>query len=84
MSEGANKPKDNGPGAAWPQDPMLWPYAATKFAVDSMFWWIDRSAEHDPVEDAPPLPWTTPNKVALELCTMRLRDFSRARNARRA
>jgi poly(3-hydroxyalkanoate) synthetase len=79
MSEGTNKPKDNGPGAAWPQDPMLWPYAATKFAVDTMFWWIDRSAERAPAEDAPPLPWTTPNKVALELCTMRLRDFSRAK-----
>jgi poly(3-hydroxyalkanoate) synthetase len=65
-------------GPAWPQDPMLWPYAATKFAVDTMFWWIDRSAERAPAEDAPPLPWTTPNKVALELCTMRLRDFSRA------
>ena len=78
MSEGTNNPKDNGPGPAWPQDPMLWPYAATKFAVDTMFWWIDRSAERAPAEDAPPLTWTTPNKVALELCTMRLRDFSRA------
>ena len=78
MSEDTNKPKDNGPGPAWPQDPMLWPYAATKFAVDTMFWWIDRSAERAPAEDAPPLQWTTPNKVALELCTMRLRDFSRA------
>jgi poly(3-hydroxyalkanoate) synthetase len=78
MSEDTNKPTDNGPGAAWPQDPVLWPYAATKFAVDTMFWWIDRSSERPPAEDAPPLAWTTPNKVALELCTMRLRDFSRA------
>jgi poly(3-hydroxyalkanoate) synthetase len=80
MGEPSDKSAKQTPaGPAWPQDPMLWPYAATKFAVDTMFWWIDRSSERAPAEDAPPLAWTTPNKVALELCTMRLRDFSRAK-----
>ncbi len=69
-------------GAPWPQDPMLWPYAATKFAMDAFFWWTDRGAERPAPGDAPPLPWTTPNKVALELSTMRLRDFSRGQGGR--
>lgn len=44
-------------------------------AVDACFWWMDR----DPPEqrDASSLAWTTPNRVALELATFRLRDFSR-------
>jgi hypothetical protein len=43
-----NTAKQTPAGPAWPQDPMLWPYAATKFAVDTMFWWIDRSSERAP------------------------------------
>lgn len=55
---------------------MLWPYAATKFAMDALFWWAPRDSVHPAAGNRPPLPWTTPNKVALELTTMRLRDFS--------
>ncbi|HEY0853005.1 MAG TPA: alpha/beta fold hydrolase [Bradyrhizobium sp.] len=69
-------------GASWPHDPTLWPYAATKFAMDAFFWWADRGAEHAASSDLPPLPWTTPNSVALELATMRLRDFSRRQGGR--
>jgi len=47
-----------------------------KFATDAMFWWLDQGSERPAPSDQPPLPWTTPNKVALELSTMRLRDFS--------
>lgn len=78
MGEPSDKPgKPTGSGAAWPQDPMLWPYAATKVAVDAMFWWLDRRAAQAAPGDRPELLWTTPNKILLELATMRLRDFSR-------
>ena len=57
---------------------MSWPLAATKFAVDAMFWWLDPGSARPAPADTPELPWTTPNRIALELPTMRLRDFSRA------
>lgn len=80
MGEPSDKSKKQPPsGAVWPQDPMLWPYAASKFAVDAMFWWLDRDAERVAPADKPELSWTTPNEVALELATMRLRDFSLTR-----
>jgi poly(3-hydroxyalkanoate) synthetase len=55
---------------------MPWPVAAMKLATDAMFWWLDQGAKREIVDDKPELPWTTPNKVSLELATMRLRDFS--------
>ena len=77
MGESSDKPaKPVGPGAAWPQDPALWPYAATKFVMDSLLWWAGQGSEQAAPFDAPALSWTTPNTVALELSTMRLRDFS--------
>lgn len=66
-----------GSGAATPHDPMHWPVAAMKFATDAMFWWLDQGIRREPAENKPELPWTTPNRPALELSTMRLRDFSR-------
>jgi poly(3-hydroxyalkanoate) synthetase len=74
-SDKAKKP--TGSGAASPHDPIQWPLAAMKFATDAMFWWLDQASERKAGDDSPPLSWTTPNKVALELTTMRLRDFSR-------
>ena len=80
MGEPSDKsPRQPPSGAAWPQDPMLWPYAATKFAVDTMFWWLERDAARLAPAPGPELPWTTPNEVALELATMQLRDFSLTR-----
>lgn len=67
------------PGAASPDHPMLWPLAATKFAVDAMSWWLDAGGARPAPADQSELPWTTPNRIALELPTMRLRDFSRGR-----
>ena len=55
---------------------MLWPF---KFAMDSMFWWLDRADRAAPAAK-PELPWTTPNRIVLELSTMRLRDFSQRRS----
>jgi poly(3-hydroxyalkanoate) synthetase len=45
--------------------------------MDACFWWIERGRAE---QDASDLPWTTPNRVALELATMRLRDCSRTRS----
>ncbi len=56
---------------------MLWPYVATKMTVDAWSWWLAYGlglAEH---RDETALPWTRPNTVALELATLRLRNFSR-------
>ena len=61
---------------------MLWPHAATRFALNAFFWWTEQGSEQAVPDDAPPLPWTTPNQVALELTTMRLRDFSKRRSGR--
>src|SRR5262245_43250958 len=77
MGGSANKPGDDRRGASSPHDPMSWPLAATKFAVDAMFWWLDPAGARETPADQPELSWTTPNRVALELPTMRLRDFSR-------
>lgn len=57
---------------------MLWPYAAAKFALDACSWWIEHGLGAPEQHDEAELLWTTPNKVALELTTLRLRDFSRA------
>jgi poly(3-hydroxyalkanoate) synthetase len=65
------------PGSAWLDDPLQWSFAAAKLAMDTCLWWVDRgpAAAARPREST--LAWTTPNTVALELPTMRLRDFSR-------
>ncbi|MFK4507540.1 alpha/beta fold hydrolase [Bradyrhizobium daqingense] len=73
--------QSHGPGHP-PDDPLLWPFAAARLAMDACFWWLDRGA---PVEqDESNLPWTTPNAVALELATMRLRDCTRTRSGQPA
>jgi len=69
--------EQNGPNKNWPADPMLWPFAATRLAMDACLWWLDRGPRDQP--DASSLVWTTPNTIALELATFRLRDFSQGR-----
>jgi poly(3-hydroxyalkanoate) synthetase len=76
------RPSERGAGADWPQNPMLWPYAATKFALDACTWWIEQGFSAPEHRDDTALSWTTPNEVALELSTLRLRDFSRRRTGR--
>jgi hypothetical protein len=46
-------------------------------AIDSYFWWLDQALSNPSGRDEATLPWTTPNKVMLELSSMRLRNFSR-------
>jgi poly(3-hydroxyalkanoate) synthetase len=69
-----------GPGQS-PDDPLLWPFAAAKFAMDTCFWWVERASPEPRETD---LPWTTPSKVALELATMRLRDCAKKRSGQPA
>lgn len=64
-----------------PDDPLLWPFAAARLAMDTCFWWLERA----PAEQGDSgLPWTTPGTVALELATMRLRDCTQTRSGRPA
>ncbi|QQO11720.1 alpha/beta fold hydrolase [Bradyrhizobium diazoefficiens] len=68
-------------GGPVPDDPLLWPFAAARLAMDACFWWLERDP---PEQGASCLPWTTPNAVALELATMRLRDCSRTHSGQPA
>jgi poly(3-hydroxyalkanoate) synthetase len=71
MVEQASRPPDDRGHAL--EAPLLWPFAAARLAIDSCFWWLERG----PAKSADSnLAWTTPNSVALELATMRLRDCS--------
>lgn len=63
---------DHGPDA-----PLLWPFTAARLAMDACFWWVERDRAE---QDESSLPWTTPNRVALELATMHLRDCSQTRS----
>lgn len=79
MAEKTGK-QPSGPGHV-PEDPLLWPFAAARLAMDAWFGWLDRA----PAEQGDSsLPWTTPNSVALELATMRLRDCTRTRSGQPA
>ncbi|RZM99889.1 poly(3-hydroxyalkanoate) synthetase [Bradyrhizobium genosp. SA-3] len=69
-----------GPGHA-PDDPLLWPFTAARLAMDACFWWLERGAAEQGVSS---LPWPTPSTVALELATMRLRDFTQTRSGQPA
>lgn len=64
-----------------PDVPLLWPFAAARLAIDACFWWLERS----PAEQGDScLAWTTPNTVAIELATMRLRNCTRTRSGQPA
>ena len=65
------------PGGAdrGPDDPLVWPFAAARLAMDACFWWMERGPT-EPADSS--LTWTTPGAGVLELATMRLRDCSRA------
>jgi poly(3-hydroxyalkanoate) synthetase len=60
-------------------DSLLWPWAAMQSTIDSYFWWLDQGFGSPYKRDEAVLPWTTPNKIMLELSSMRLRSFSRSR-----
>jgi poly(3-hydroxyalkanoate) synthetase len=66
------------PRSAWPYQPWLWPYVAAKLALNASSWWINGGLPAPEPRNEHALGWATPNKIALELSCMRLRDFSRA------
>jgi poly(3-hydroxyalkanoate) synthetase len=69
--------------ASWPQDVFLWPLTATRLAMDAYLQWLaGGKSTSSPPTDEMRLPWTTPNVIALQLSSMRLRDFSRGRGGR--
>jgi poly(3-hydroxyalkanoate) synthetase len=79
LQEEPEMPVDEGePRSAWPYQPWLWPYVAARFALNASSWWMDEGLSQPKPRNEDPLPWATPNKVALELSSMRLRDFSHA------
>ena len=71
-----SEPREPTSGAS-PDAFLLWPFAAAKFATDSLRWWLEAYASQLPTPDAAAVPdWTTPNDVMLQLTSMQLRDFS--------
>ena len=68
-------PPERSAGANWAQQAWLWPFEATRLVLDTYWQWYADHAPEAAVEA--PLPWTTPNTIALQLPSMRLRDFSR-------
>jgi poly(3-hydroxyalkanoate) synthetase len=62
----------------WAQQPWLWPLEATRLALHTYAqWFADQAPAPPPAPDQMPLAWTTPNVVALQLPSMRLREFTR-------
>ena len=67
----------------WTMQALLWPMAATRLALETCLHWFPNGepALREQQSEAP-LSWTTPNVIALQLASMRLRDFSRSANGR--
>ncbi|MEW6644112.1 MAG: alpha/beta fold hydrolase [Pseudomonadota bacterium] len=82
----AQQPERPGERTETPADasfvPWLWPLAATRMAMEAWLGWLERGPPPMEPRTASALPWTTPNDIALELTTMRLRDFSTAGSGR--
>jgi len=60
--------------------PIFWPFAAAAMVSKTAAQYLDGLAEtlskNRQLQDFTPPQWTTPNRIVLELPTMRLRDFS--------
>jgi poly(3-hydroxyalkanoate) synthetase len=67
---------------------LSWPYVGARLALDTWFSnpWFSLFSDHrePPAEHEAALSWTTPHTVALDLTTMRLRDFSIEANGQSA
>ncbi|WP_430650041.1 alpha/beta fold hydrolase [Bradyrhizobium ivorense] len=73
-------PPERHAGADLAQHVWLWPFEATRLMLDTYWQWFADRAQRP--EDEAPLPWTTPNRGALQLPSMRLVDFSRSAEGR--
>jgi poly(3-hydroxyalkanoate) synthetase len=77
VTEDFRTPKLNS-AADWAQQAWLWPLEATHMALQGYAqWFADPNAAFSSAAE-PPLDWTTPNTVALQLQSMQLREFSLA------
>ena len=75
MAKQTKRPEQH-TGADWVQQAWLWPLEATRLALQGYAQWFgDQNSAPRSVPE-PPLAWTTPNTVALQLQSMRLRQFS--------
>ena len=75
MTEDFRTPKLHS-AADWAQQAWLWPLEATRMALQGYAqWFADPNAAFSSAAE-PPLDWTTPNTVALQLQSMQLRKFS--------
>lgn len=57
------------------EDLLFWPFAGARFVFESWLGWLGESSEPPP-QSRPALDWATSHTIALELATMRVRDFS--------
>ena len=64
----------------WDHNLLLWPFAGATLALDLFGSWLGDGPGSLPASADVELAWTSPNAVALELATMRLRDFSSQRH----
>jgi len=59
-------------------DPLLWPFSGAQMVLETWLSWLGKQPQPPRnARDEVAVPWTTSHRVALELTTMQLRDFSR-------
>jgi poly(3-hydroxyalkanoate) synthetase len=77
MTEEIRSPKPQA-GADWVQQAWLWPFEASRLVLNSYAqWFAGQKPTPSSAPEQTPLTWATPNEVALQLPSMRLRAFSR-------
>ncbi len=81
MAERTKRPEQH-TGVDWAQQAWLWPLEATRIALQGYAQWFADQSPAPPGVAEPPLDWTMPNAVTLQLQTMQLRAFSAAAAAR--
>lgn len=76
MAEHTKRPEQH-TSADWAQQAWLWPLEASRLALQSYAqFFADQKPAPAAAPAQQPIAWTTPNTVALQLETMRLREFS--------
>jgi poly(3-hydroxyalkanoate) synthetase len=58
-----------------PEEFLYWPFAGATLVLDTWLGLLGAN-RHPPAQHETPLSWTTPHSIALELATLRLRNFS--------
>jgi poly(3-hydroxyalkanoate) synthetase len=82
MAEHTERPEQH-TSADWAQQAWLWPLEASRLALQSYAqFFADQKPAPSAAPAQQPIAWTTPNTVALQLQTMRLREFSHGSDMR--